>query len=255
MTAHPVASGGFSSAAPTYARTRPTYARHCIGRLAELARESGPDARVLDVGAGTGILTGQLLRARVQCVAVEPLTADAAQLRRALPSVPAVLGVVEALPLRDRSVELVTAARSVRWFESERALSEASRVLASRGWLALVWNVRDDRVPWIAELDELVEARAGARPDPGHGEPDWSEVVAGDGRFEELITESFPNPIPTTIAGVLDRVRSTSFVATMEPDHRSALLGEVAELLSSRPELSGTFDYPNHTVLCRAQRR
>lgn len=252
---HPVVSGGFSSAAPTSARIRPTYARACVGRLAELARAHRPDPLVLDVGAGTGILTGQLHRARLECVAMEPRAAMAAQLRRSLPSVPVALGALEAIPLADRSVALVTAADAGDRVDASRALDEVARVLTPGGLLALVWNVRDDTVPWVAALDELVESRVGALPGADRRELDWSAAVAGRGAFEELVVESFPNPMATTVDRVLERVRSTSSVAAMPPEPRTELLAEVRGLLSSHPELSGTFEHPHRTVLQHARRR
>ena len=59
--------------------------------------------------------------------------------------------------------------------------------------------------------------------------------------------------IAGTVAGVLDRVRSTSFVAAMAEADREALLGEVAELLEAHEELRGTFEHPYDTVVLRCR--
>lgn len=61
----------FNAAASTYQRGRPRYPAAVFDLL---ARRCGlrPGARVLDIGAGTGLATGPLLAAGAHVVAVEP---------------------------------------------------------------------------------------------------------------------------------------------------------------------------------------
>lgn len=251
---NPVAAGGFSSAAATYARIRPTYARAAVGAVADLVRDRGRDTPVLDVAAGTGILTGQLARLGLRCTGLEPLEPMARQMELALPSVPVVLGAAEALPFTASSFGVVTVAQAFHWFDAPAALAEIDRVLVAGGDLVLIWNVRDESVPWVAELTDLVGRRTGGRPYVDHRERPWEDVVAASGRFGPLGSERFPNPVPTDVDGVLDRLRSTSFVAALDPGPREALLDEARHLLAGHPELTGRFDYPHHTVLyhCRS---
>jgi SAM-dependent methyltransferase len=249
VSVHPIAAGGFAAAAPTYARIRPTYARGAVGAVADLARHRDRRARVVDVAAGTGILTGQLARLGLDCAAVEPLAPMARQLRLALPATPVVHATAEALPFSDGSFQLYTAAQAFHWFDAPTALDEAARVLAPGGDLALLFNVRDETVPWVRELTSLVEERVGGRPYEDHRERPWSEVVAESGRFSPLTEQRFPNPVSTDVAGVVDRLRSTSFVASLAPVARERLLADAAALLASHPELSGRFEYPHETVL------
>jgi len=242
----PVAAGGFAAASPTYARIRPAYARGAIG----LVKESCPrDGHVVDLAAGTGILTGQVARAGLRVTAVEPLPSMVDHLRRALPAVPAVLATAESLPFTSAVADVITVGQGFHWFAADAALDEAARILRPGGFLALMWNVRDESVPWVAELTQLVESRTDGRPYSDHRELDWVDVVAGSGHFGEVRTESFANPVATTVTGVIDRVRSTSFVAVLDENRRAALLADVADLLAGHDELRGTFEYPHDTVV------
>jgi SAM-dependent methyltransferase len=271
------AAGAFAAAAGSYATARPAYARAAVGLLAERFRGEA----VLDVAAGTGILTGQLVRARCRMVAAEPLEPMLAQLRRALPSVPAVRATAESLPFAAGSFGAITVAQAFHWFDARRALAEAARLLAAGGTLALVFNVRDERVAWVRELTDLIEARSGGRPYPFRGQRPWTDVVAdcarsgatgelaegelaegelaegelaegelAEGRwFGEGEEHEFPNPVPSSPSLLADRVRSTSFVAAMADDDRRALLDEVRDLVGRTPELAGkgSFEYPHST--------
>ena len=177
----------------------------------------------------------------------------ARHLRLALPQVPVVSGTAEALPLRDDVADLCTVGQGFHWFDAPAALAEAARVLRGGGALVLAWNVRDESVGWVHDLTRLVEDRTGGRPYDDHREHDWADVIGAAEGFGPVGELRFPNPVPTTVPGVLDRLRSTSFVAALDEGPRASLLDEAAALLAARPDLVGTFDYPHDTVLhwCR----
>jgi SAM-dependent methyltransferase len=127
------AAGGFAAAAPGHRRSRPAYERQVIGFLKELVPTGG---LVLDVGAGTGVLTGQLHRAGLRVIAVESTADGVRQLALALPSVPVLSARSDALAVRDACIDLLVVAG-----DHDRAApvwDEALRVLAPGATLALV---------------------------------------------------------------------------------------------------------------------
>ena len=90
-----------------------------------------------------------------------------AELRRALPTVRALSGSAEAIPLSDGSVDAVLAGNAMHWFDMAVAGPEIARVLAPQGLLAGLWNLMDDRVPWVAELARVSGSAAiGPRDTP-----------------------------------------------------------------------------------------
>ncbi|WP_433363178.1 hypothetical protein ACQPZX_31645 [Actinoplanes sp. CA-142083] len=72
----------FRTVANAYAEHRPDYAPDA----ARWALEPAPVPRVLDLGAGTGKLTGTLLALDADVISAEPDPAMPAELHRALPT-------------------------------------------------------------------------------------------------------------------------------------------------------------------------
>jgi SAM-dependent methyltransferase len=184
-------------------------------------------------------------------IAVEPLEEMIDQLRLSLPAVPAVAGTAEAIPIRAGACAGVVVAQAFHWFDAPVALAEISRVLRSGGTLAMLFNLRDESVGWVRDLTDLIERRSGGRPYGEEREWSWESVVENSGRFVPLVTRRFDNPVASSPSSVLDRVRSTSFVAVMDARARESLLREVSELIANAPETVGRsrFDYPHQTVL------
>lgn len=128
---------------------------------------------VVDVGAGTGKLTAAAQRLGADVVAVDPDPLMLVALSARLPDVRTHVGRAEALPLPDASADAVLFGQSWHWVEERAASAEVARVLRPGGVLGLVWNVRDDRAPWVAEMtrvmtrseaEALVAGTARARP-------------------------------------------------------------------------------------------
>lgn len=246
---HPAAAVGFDRAAGAYAASRPSYPRAVVERLA--SEGLTPESRVVDLAAGTGILTLQLVAAGFDVVAVEPVASMRDELRRSLPDVEVLDALAEDLPFGDATVDAVTVAQGFHWFDAPRALAEIARALRPDGLLLLVWNVRDESVPWMRRWTDLVHDVAGGRPYSDHREQPWTEVVARSGLFTPLRSERLDNPFPTSRELVLERTRSTSYVAALDPGPREELLASIGRLVDTDPDTAGrdTFTFPNLTDL------
>ncbi|WP_328725918.1 class I SAM-dependent methyltransferase [Streptomyces sp. NBC_00259] len=150
----------FDSVAAQYEAARPSYPPVLFDAVEELTGRPLKGSRVLDVGAGTGIATRLLHERGARVVAVEPGPAMAGVLRRALPGVPLVRAVGDALPFATGSADLVTYAQAWHWTDPARSVPEALRVLARpHGALALWWNVPDPDVTWTREQEARLARR------------------------------------------------------------------------------------------------
>jgi ubiquinone/menaquinone biosynthesis C-methylase UbiE len=211
----------FGQVAAVYERSRPGYPPQAVIWLVGTTPR-----RVLDLGAGTGKLTRALVAAGHDVVAVEPLPPMLAELRRHLPDVDARKGAAEELPLPDADVDVVVVAQAFHWFDQDRALSEIARVLRPGGRLGLVWNLRDETVPWVAELSRVIGSRD-AFP---------AGVVAGrftgSTRVGPVEAARFDHTQRLDREGLLALVRSRSYVAELPDGRRDVILREVDRLFS-----------------------
>lgn len=158
----PSRARSFDRAAAQYAAARPGYPAALFDAVEELTGHPLRGARVLDVGAGTGISTGHLRERGAGVVAVEPGDGMAEQLHRTLPDTPLVRGDGNHLPFADASADLITYAQSWHWTDQDLSAPEALRVLRPGGALALWWNVTDHSVPWTAAQDVRLRRFLGA---------------------------------------------------------------------------------------------
>ncbi|WP_228811820.1 class I SAM-dependent methyltransferase [Nocardia otitidiscaviarum] len=123
-------ANSFGTAAESYDAHRPDYPIDAVRWALEPV--SGRN-RVLDIGAGTGKLTGVLLTAGAQVTAVEPDAEMRAVLARRYPEVPTMASAAESIPLHDASVDAVLAGQAFHWFDQARAFPEFAPPAATYG--------------------------------------------------------------------------------------------------------------------------
>lgn len=239
----------FGGAAQQYEAGRPGYPAEAVKFL--LAGLGGRP-RVADVGAGTGKLTRALVRSGAHAVAVEPDADMLRQLEAALPGVSALRGTAEHLPLQDASVDAVVFGQAWHWVRVAEACAEAARVLRPDGTLGLVWNIRDEREPWIARMTSIMH---GSSAEQMLAE-DGPEVTAPFGRLE---ARTFAWSRAMTRDQLFAMVRSRSYVITAADAERerieSALgalfdeIGAVGDAVVEVPYLTEAFRtrLPQHT--------
>jgi SAM-dependent methyltransferase len=231
------AESGFGRGAATYERGRPSYPQDAIDVLVhELG--IGPDRDVLDLAAGTGKLTRLLVPTGARLVAVEPVAAMADQLRAAVPGVEVHDGTAEALPLADDSVDAVLVGQAFHWFDAPVALAECARVLRAGGGLGLIWNERDSSVPWVGELSRLIRWDERERWSvPYTLEQDWVARIDGlDSAFGPVSRYDTTYVQQLDTESLVDRVLSTSYIASQPEDVQADLAGEVRRIVAGKPE-------------------
>jgi SAM-dependent methyltransferase len=227
----------FGPVAATYDRVRPGYPPDGVSWLLEEAAAAGiaraRRRRVLDLGAGTGALTRDLVARGLDVVAVEPDPHMRAVLESRVPRADVRAGSAEELPVDDGDVDVVIGAQMWHWVDGDRATAEVARVLRPGGTLGLLWNLRDERVEWMAELGSVfggddVHHRRAADVSLPAGAP-FTAAAARDFRWSQELA-------PTDI---VDLVATRSQVQVMADAERSEVLARVGDFVASHPAVAG----------------
>jgi SAM-dependent methyltransferase len=237
---------GQAGAVAAYERGRPGYPPVAVAELVRvLGLASG--ATVLDLAAGTGKLTRQLLATGAALLAVEPVAAMRERLARVLVPGPGdasggpppwvVGGTAEAIPVRDGSLDAVTVGQAFHWFDGSRAVAELHRVLRPGGRLGLIWNVRDESQPSVAAITAILDRHAGDAPRYRDGR--WRAAFAAADGFTPLSERAFRHLHHLDRAAVLDRFASISFIAALPDAERARVLAEIDQVIAADPSLAG----------------
>lgn len=237
MNVHPVASKGWGRSALIYEQTRPGYSKRAVEFLAQ-EFELRPGRIVVDVGAGTGKLTRDLLPFGAKVLAVEPVPSMRTVFRAFVPGARVMNGTAEHLPLPDHSVDLITAGQSWHWFDQRKALREFARVLRPGGGVALLYNFQDARAIWVLRVWKDL----GLRPPriPGYRRPPIAVSVRRDVRYTRIRRLVFPEPTEVqTPAQVLARIGSVSWFSARPRRERAMILARARELLEAHARRGG----------------
>jgi SAM-dependent methyltransferase len=168
-------------------------------------------------------------------IAIEPVAGMRDELRRAVGGIEIVNGTAEAIPCPDGSADAVTAAQAFHWFATAAALREIHRVLGDGGGLGLIWNRRDLRDPLQAGLETIIQRY---RSDsPAHERNDWRTAFDGNALFALEAQRQFPHRQDADPETVVDRVLSTSFIASLDEAAQASVTGDVMALIANQPAL------------------
>lgn len=210
----------FGAAAESYETGRPEYPREAVAWLLEPV---GPRPRVADVGAGTGKLTRVVKSLGAEVIAVEPDAEMLDALRSAVPGVETLIGTAERVNLPDESVDAVLLGQAWHWVEPQEGSGELGRITKPGGILGLIWNIRDESVPWVARLTAIMKGSAA------------EQLLAGDGPvvhapYGGLEDREWTWTRPMTRAALHAMVFSRSYVITAADAERARIEEETAAL-------------------------
>lgn len=210
-------SQSFGAVAGAYDRGRPSYPADAVAWLLD-----GDAKIVLELGAGTGKLTREMVDQGHAVFATEKDPAMLAVLQERVPEVSAKVAGAEQIPANDRSVDVVIAAQAFHWFDHELAIPEMARVLKPGGHVAVVWNMLDQRIPWVRRLVEVMGE--------AHVRTSSKDVLEQTGLFSDVEHETFSFWQDVTRDTLVDIVASRSYIASMPEAEREVKLDAVRAL-------------------------
>ncbi|HWJ65624.1 MAG TPA: class I SAM-dependent methyltransferase [Nocardioides sp.] len=204
----------FGAVAEAYDRGRPGFPREAAVWLT-----GDQPLTVLELGAGTGMLTEHLVALGHDVHATDPDPRMLDRLALRLPELRVSQTSAEEIPAADGTYDVVVAADCLEWFDHEKALPEIARVLKRGGTFAVARSVRDERIPWVKRLGNLIgHHTAGAGPD---------EAIEASPYFGPAVEQPFKQWQVIDRSSVQDLVRSLPDVATLDRTGQESRVREV----------------------------
>lgn len=150
-----------------------------------------PGQRVLDVGAGTGALTAELLRRGAIPVAADPSPPFVATLRRRFPTVEVQESPAEDLPWPDESFDAALAQLVITFMRNASAGVEEMRRVVRPGGVVAVCMWDRDGMEMLGAVNRTQRALDPSRPTPEqltkYRTPEEIQPLLGDGAELELL--------------------------------------------------------------------
>ncbi len=149
----------FNNRVDYYLKYRPGYPLKIIEILKQ---ETGFDETfdIADIGSGTGLLSKLFVNNGNIVYGVEPNN----EMRKAAEKIFAnnynfisIKGTAENTTLANECVDLITAAQSFHWFNSEQAKDEFKRIIRKNGYVTIIFNVRKNNTPFMKAYNKLQE--------------------------------------------------------------------------------------------------
>jgi SAM-dependent methyltransferase len=237
----------FGSVATDYDRYRPSPPPQALDWLIPPGAQA-----ILDLAAGTGAVTRELIGRAPRVIAVEPDERMRAVLTARCPGAEVLAGRGEAIPLPDASVDAVVISAAWHWLNPDQAVPEITRVLRVGGVLGVMWISRDMRVPWVEEFNQLArESREAERRSDG--------ALAGHRRRQVSFPPGTPMSapdehtvefsLPMTKDDLVGLLGTYSGVITLDPERRADFSRRVRAFLDRQP-----WDRVDLPLICRCLR-
>jgi SAM-dependent methyltransferase len=224
----------FGAIAETYDRYRPAYSEELMDRLAGLRPEA-----VLDIGAGTGKASRQLLDRGLQVLAVEPDKDMAAIARRH--------GVeVEVVPFetwddRGRTFDLVVSGQAWHWVDPNLGAPKVLRLLRANGSVCFFWNYDDLERSQQARADGVYRRLAPelVSDDPHSDDDVHATALRRTGCFCSVVSEEYPREAELATEEWIARLGTHSALLLLGEQRLTALQHELRTALGERVRLVG----------------
>ena len=204
----------FTGRVESYRRYRPRYPAEVVDLLRRVC-SLRDDAMIADVAAGTGLLAKVFLEAGFAVTAVEPndeMRAVCAELEQTWPKLHCVPGTAENTGLPDHSIDLITVAQAMHWFDLERTRAEFARILKRGGWCAVLYNNRRLGGDAFHEAYERFLLDYGIDYRAVKGQHVGRKRLAQFFAPSPMQCESLLNAQPLTLEALKGRVLSSSYI-------------------------------------------
>ncbi|WP_158750001.1 class I SAM-dependent methyltransferase [Acidobacterium sp. S8] len=228
----------FTGRVESYRQYRPRYPAAVVDLLqAECGLNS--DSQIADVAAGTGLLTGKFLERGFSTTAIEPnaeMRQVCGQLATQFSQLRCLPGSAEETGLPQHSIDLITVAQAMHWFDFSRARSEFVRILRPRGWCAVVYNERQMSGDAFHDRYEKLLRDFGV---------DYAKVQRQHLTWERIAAFFAPSPMKRavfsnaqslTLEALQGRILSSSYMPKADHPRHREMLAAIADLFDEHQQ-------------------
>lgn len=150
----------FTDKAKKYEKYRPSYPKESLDIIQnECHLTLNNNIIVADIGSGTGKFTEILLEKGSNVYAIEPndnMRAIAESKFESNHNYKSINKIAENTGLDVNSVDLITVAQALHYFDIEKVNREFKRILKANGKVVLLWNFRDRESDFMKEYEKIV---------------------------------------------------------------------------------------------------
>lgn len=242
----------FTGKAAAYFMHRPNYPKAYIDYLIQ-SNSLVLKSIIADIGAGTGILTQQLLDKGFQVHAVEPNDNMRITAENNLNNYPNFIShnaSAEHTGLLEKSIDLITVAQAFHWFDKTLFKSEAKRILKSNANVSLVFNNRILSDPLVMENAKICKMYCPTFQGFSNGifnDKESFQKILQEFYNDEFEYREFEHPIPFTLDGFIGRNLSSSFSIHPDDKNYTNFIDALTELFHKYSK-DGVLMMPNLTI-------
>jgi SAM-dependent methyltransferase len=230
-------SGVFRVGGEAYDDFMGRYAVRLAPLFADFADVHG--GRVLDVGAGTGALTGELLQRGAEVAAAEPLPEFCSTLRERYPGLDVRQTPAEELPFEDGTFDAALAQLVVAFMsDAPRAVAEMARV--ARSFAVCMWGVMEHEMfAAVERTSQALGVDRGMEPRRYRTPEELRDLLSPYGEVEEAVLDvSAPYDSFDEFWNALSRQvgPAGAWLASLDDEHRDRARGEMYRQLGEPTE-------------------
>lgn len=143
----------FNDKSDFYNKYRPKYAKDVIDIIIDSMNNK--NEIIADIACGTGIFTKQLYDRKCNVIGIEPNKEMFEKACKNLDGVKLINATAEETTLENNSIDIITVAQALHWFNLDEFIKEARRILKTGGRVAVIYNSIDDSKEIIIEYKDI----------------------------------------------------------------------------------------------------
>jgi ubiquinone/menaquinone biosynthesis C-methylase UbiE len=253
----------FGSVAESYARSRNDIPHQLFENL-QLRNIHFEGRKVADIGCGTGALTRKIKIRNGKVIGVEPSVELVEQARifgeRDFQPTDFRLGTAENTGLEDHAYDIVTVLRAWHWFDREKAIQEAKRILKPNGYLLVMDSGFTVESPVVVQTISVMNKYVPGGIKPAGSKAASKQRINGypvewfeEWRQHELELRDFfkfDYTVTFTNEEWVDRISSVSWMTEIEGEDRQISQFELLETLKEQYGPDATHHIPHFFTVC-----